>query len=509
MDSKESRVILAYEDSSTFSTLVSSSGPILNTYSVHSARPRTEQLHIYDTSENLLSAGGLQLRISKKTAYLCKTSSDLLVRSGRISKEVTGNLFHSDFCGNLAHDLKEIIGPRALFCIAGVGFKRTSYQIRDADDKIVCRLTSYMFTPEGPTWIDITGLKGYETEYTLVVDLLRNKGLALSDQPTSLSFLFESMAEPVHYPKSAPAFFHVRPSYSTKKAFKRIAFSLFRSIRSQEEGLIADFDTEFLHDYRVGIRKLRTAFEMFEPILKKSKLNAAVEFLKLAGTYSTPARDLDVLLTQLVPSYDTIDSQFIQYLETLREGYHAQLTSFITSDLYEKRMETIGTLIEKGNQRVFKRTIAKRELNLPRLAHSKLLEAYAQVVASAKSMDKTSTYEAIHTLRKLNKQFRYRLMFVQDLLESSSHELLDSCKRIQDLLGAYTDNHVLTMHLKDYMALNQIEKELEGHPCVDLMKRIESEREQFHVQFNSQADYLIKKPVRKQVKRLLLGAEHE
>lgn len=500
----DTKMIHQYEDTSSFLSSVSSLASSSQGYSVHRGRPRREQSLIYDTAGGVLSTSGLQLRVSKKTARLVRCSSDQLVRTGRISTEGTDHPFYTDFSEPLATELKAIIGLRALFCIASVQYLFTGYQIRDAEGKIVCRLSTYSFDTEEELWVEVSGLKGYEKDVSMILDQLNEGRIPPPESEWSICSLMESKAESHDHPKSTAAVFHILPTYSTKKAFRRIIASLYMSVRSQEEGLTGDFDQEFLHDYRVGVRKLRTAMEVFEPVLRKSRTQSTLEFLKLVGTYSTPVRDLDVLLSQLLPSYENVDEPFFHYLQMLRETYHTQLCSFITSDLYEKKMKMIEKMIEKKGKSLFRRQITKHELELSRFAPKRLLEVYERLVKTAKETDTQSSYELIHTLRKQNKQFRYSLMFFQDLYGPSCVDLLESCKRVQDLLGAYTDREVLTRQLKDYLALDHTGKgEDTDDSCALLLQRLEKEREEFSMEFHAQADYLLEKTARKQVKRML------
>ncbi|RWY68733.1 CHAD domain-containing protein [Rhizobium sp. WSM1325] len=81
-------------------------------------------------------------------------------------------------------------------------------------------------------------------------------------------------------------------------AFREIAASCFRQFRLNEDILLQRRNSEALHQARVALRRLRSAFSLFKPLLEGDEPSGLQrEFRWLAGVLGE-ARNLDVLLTK-------------------------------------------------------------------------------------------------------------------------------------------------------------------------------------------------------------------
>ncbi len=61
-------------------------------------------------------------------------------------------------------------------------------------------------------------------------------------------------------------------------------------------GIEQDTDAKFLHDYRVAVRRTRTALKDIPGIFSKKTVNRAAESFRILGKLSNKVRDLDVFL---------------------------------------------------------------------------------------------------------------------------------------------------------------------------------------------------------------------
>jgi triphosphatase len=83
---------------------------------------------------------------------------------------------------------------------------------------------------------------------------------------------------------------------TANEAFRVIAFSCLRHFRANEPLVVSARDPDALHQSRVALRRLRSAFSLFKPILKGPPLDRFREGIRdLAGALGR-ARNLDVLL---------------------------------------------------------------------------------------------------------------------------------------------------------------------------------------------------------------------
>nr|WP_318030353.1 CHAD domain-containing protein [Rhizobium ruizarguesonis] len=79
-------------------------------------------------------------------------------------------------------------------------------------------------------------------------------------------------------------------------AFREIAASCFRQFRLNEEILRQRRNSEALHQARVALRRLRSAFSLFRPLLMGDEPKRIQEELRWLAGVLGEARNLDVLL---------------------------------------------------------------------------------------------------------------------------------------------------------------------------------------------------------------------
>ena len=84
------------------------------------------------------------------------------------------------------------------------------------------------------------------------------------------------------------------------QAAATILLRLLDTIEANVGGVLADTDTEFLHDLRVAVRRTRSALKLFGDALTGEVTGSEVGFFaaefKWVGDLTTPVRDLDVHL---------------------------------------------------------------------------------------------------------------------------------------------------------------------------------------------------------------------
>ena len=79
-------------------------------------------------------------------------------------------------------------------------------------------------------------------------------------------------------------------------AAKYIYSHLLKAIKDNEQGTIADTDSEFLHDFRVAVRRTRAGLSQLKGVLPDKISATYAEFFSWLGQSTSPTRDLDVYL---------------------------------------------------------------------------------------------------------------------------------------------------------------------------------------------------------------------
>lgn len=224
--------------------------------------------------------------------------------------------------------------------------------------------------------------------------------------------------------------------------------------RRNEAGAIAGADPEFLHQYRVALRRLRSGLSLWKGVFAAPEVDALkAEFSDLMQETGA-LRDLDVFAaaqedyTSLLP--DTLrpglDLMFRDIAEH-RRNEQAALSARLQDPEHADRVQHLVAAIRalpagpRGRQPAGK------------LARRLISRRYGKLVAVARMVDKDTPDRKIHELRIHMKKLRYLLDMFKPLVPGS--DLKSVRKPLQDLqerLGLFNDASVQQVALRAYPA---------------------------------------------------------
>ncbi|WP_236960358.1 CHAD domain-containing protein [Methylobacterium durans] len=125
---------------------------------------------------------------------------------------------------------------------------------------------------------------------------------------------------------------------SAGDAFRRIAMACLRHLRLNEAVFLAGRDPEALHQIRVALRRLRSAFSLFKPVLAHDPRAASLaEAIKGATEPFGRARNLDVFLETTLPEERARRpdepglEELAARLATERDRAHETVSTILTS----------------------------------------------------------------------------------------------------------------------------------------------------------------------------------
>ncbi|OIQ31312.1 MAG: hypothetical protein BM562_08395 [Alphaproteobacteria bacterium MedPE-SWcel] len=229
--------------------------------------------------------------------------------------------------------------------------------------------------------------------------------------------------------------------------------------RANEAGIIADLDSEFLHDYRIALRKIRSVLSLFPGVFD------SVETAELKATFAalmSPTgrlRDLDVYLMEqetyaiLVPARLRAGLQvmFDAFAEE-RNGCHARLAQHLESPSYHRTMATLADqLSHPAGLLRGKNGGVKAEA----YARKRLWKRYRKICRIAEHIHDDTPDAEIHELRIACKKLRYLLEFFAPLFPAKrTRRVIKRMKRLQDNLGAFNDYCVQLDALARFVATN-------------------------------------------------------
>jgi CHAD domain-containing protein len=233
------------------------------------------------------------------------------------------------------------------------------------------------------------------------------------------------------------------------EAFRAIAQACLRHLRLNEDVFLHARDPEALHQIRVALRRLRSAFTLFKPVLAG---DATAEHLRTEIKRVTEpfgqARNLDVFLTTTLPA--EIERRPDEAgLDDLRERLTAErqraydaVLGILHSPAWRSLLLDLVTWIETGPWRG---EGAPRERDMPAKAYaaSVLERARGRIKKRGRRLD-TLDPEARHRVRIEAKKLRYGAEFFVSLYAgkkaSKRHKaFVSALSDLQDHLGALND----------------------------------------------------------------------
>jgi triphosphatase len=105
--------------------------------------------------------------------------------------------------------------------------------------------------------------------------------------------------ETARFVKAGPV--RVRPDMTVAQGFQAIVAACIRHFRLNEPGVIEHRDGEALHQARVALRRLRSVFSLFRPVIADHDFERLHDELRWFTAELGDARNLDVLLERGIP----------------------------------------------------------------------------------------------------------------------------------------------------------------------------------------------------------------
>jgi CHAD domain-containing protein len=372
--------------------------------------------------------------------------------------------------GPVASRIGDLVDPRALLPVVTVTSTTTTHRLLNEDGKTVARLLVECPSIPGPRAIRlaprlaITEVRGYPGAARSAARLA---SAAPGIEPAAISPFSEALdavgRRPGDYTNKIDT--DITPARPAGQSAATILLRLLDTVEANLGGVLADTDTEFLHDLRVAVRRTRSALKLFgDTLTGRAGLTAdevgcfAAEF-KWVGDLTTPVRDLDVHLLGFEETARSLSAAKPDDLEPFR-GYLEQRRRrefrILTRGLKSARFTGLArdwrarlTAIEEGNPSTAgARVRSGRERGAAgettgALAMERTRAAFAKTVRRGAAITLESPAETLHDLRKRAKELRYALEFFAPLHDRGAQaKVVGELKRLQDCLGEFQDTEV-------------------------------------------------------------------
>ncbi len=238
------------------------------------------------------------------------------------------------------------------------------------------------------------------------------------------------------------------PALRTDVALKRIHQELLRRITAHEAGVRDALAGEYLHDFRVAVRRTRTGLRQLKRVYsRQASKQFAADFAWLSANTSV-ARDLEVFIASLDVYQACLGSVTVEGLQPLvgflRDHERTErtlCTSTIESASYQSLISNWDAFLRSPPEPDGAARDAARPVR--EVAAERIDSAYARVVRRGANLDETSPAARFHRLRLDCKKLRYLLEFFGALFDGEEGAgTVATLRATQDSLGAINDLRV-------------------------------------------------------------------
>ncbi len=418
-------------------------------YAIKQAPRVAGKLTLYDTFDWRLFNKSLILYSSGNRLILRKLKKSDTLHNIEFSRMP---VFYWDLAdGDFKKRLAPIIKMRALLKLVEVQTRSKPYNILNPDEKTVARLLFEEIRPaQGrrkpvlARHLWLKPIRGYPKYERRLAKNLKEAGLKLG---TEKEFFFNVLALADSKPESYSAKVNIQldPSMRSDQATKLILRFLLKVMRKNEAVFEKDLDTEILHDFRVAIRRTRSALAQIKNVFPARTTDRFKKDFAYIGKRSNALRDLDVYLLnqesykRRLPAVlrDDIDLLFA-HLHQSRANAFQHVLRGLNSGKYKKIMKDWETFLNKpppGSA-----AAANAELPIIELARQRISKRFRGIVKTGSKILANTEDELLHALRIECKKLRYLMEFFANLFPRKKiNALIAQLKNLQDNLGDFND----------------------------------------------------------------------
>jgi CHAD domain-containing protein len=360
--------------------------------------------------------------------------------------------------GNVHDRVAAAVGVRALVPMAQVDVRSIPMTLQDENAKIRVRIRVDLQRLQGgghqplPLRVIISPLRGYDGDADRCAAIL---DAALPRLETTEATATIAMSAAGHVPGEMPTpALELDPAAPAAESVAIVLISLLGRTTASVPGVLADLDTEYLHDLRTSVRATRSVLRQAGEVLPSSQVrDFAAEFSWLAGLTS-PVRDADVMLQLLAGSEGVqvgdLDAlaPLTRFIATRRARAQRVLRDGLESARYGQLVANWRSTLRRAQDSEVA-TAPLTAIYLAELAG----EAYDRIRHEAAEVTERSEAAHLHKLRKDCKQMRYLLdTFASAYSPAPLGRALKSLKRLQNTLGTIQDSAVQRALLTDSVA---------------------------------------------------------
>ncbi len=238
----------------------------------------------------------------------------------------------------------------------------------------------------------------------------------------------------------------LRAGLTLEQGFAQIARNCLAHMRANEAGVQASEQAEYIHQMRVGLRRLRSALSLFKPWITLPP--ELVEELAWLGQALGAARDAEVLAGTTLPAWllacsGAEDLSGLQKAAAgLAQRRRREAVKAVSSERYLKLMARLGNWLRAKRWRLDSPDPEGLGAALDTAAKHMLKKRSKKLRERLQSLQDQATAEHRHRLRIAVKKLRYASEFFSTIAGAKVAARLNQLSALQDLLGQLNDAEV-------------------------------------------------------------------
>jgi CHAD domain-containing protein len=365
--------------------------------------------------------------------------------------------------GPLRQALLPIVDVRALLAVAQVHSRVRGLDVLDDRQKTVVRITleepavvgsRRRAKPLRPR-VRLGAVRGYDNELAAVRHQLEQE---LLFTPADQTLVDEAVRAAGGEPAGISSKVEVALARDQRADAATVAVlrALLGVIEANVEGTIDDIDAEFLHDFRVSVRRSRAVQRELRGVFPPADLATFRNEFRWLQQITGDARDLDVYVLSfhdmraLVPAQSQADlDPLLTVLRERRLTARAAMVKALRSHRSSRLLAEWSAFLEELVERdTADRPDAERPID--DVAGGRIARVYGRMVKMGRAIDRASPAADYHELRKKGKELRYLLelfgapLYPPDVVRP----MIKSLKALQDVLGRHQDREVQVATLR-------------------------------------------------------------
>lgn len=306
--------------------------------------------------------------------------------------------------------------------------------------------------------LQIVSLRGYEKEVERLKAVLERLGVYPESRPRHfvMAALDALGKRPLDYTSKIDI--TLNPLMSAREAAKVIHRHSLDVMKQNEAGMLADIDSEFLHDFRVACRRTRSALSLIKGVFPPAQVERFKMDFSYLGRLTNRMRDLDVYLLKreqyrsllpenLKPGLDI----FFQDLVDERALEYKKFVKNIKGGRYRAIMKGWKNFLD--NESIPKTDCPDCDTPVVHIAHNTIARRFRKIYREGLEINDLTPDERLHELRIDFKKLRYQIEFFKSLYPAADIAfIVKRLKGLQAVLGDLNDLHVQQETLNQYLA---------------------------------------------------------